>query len=289
MITKCHACKKDFEIDKREFLNRSKNKIGIFCTPECTRTWQSSFFQEAKKKNPKYKDPVYKDNLKKCNICQEYLSLEEFGARAIKVSGLKHQSHCKSCFSSLTCRRFNAKKLAAVKYLGGNCMLCKKTYPAQVFNFHHRDPSTKKFEWTKLRLQSIKTIIEELDKCDLLCANCHVIEHSGTKNWTNLDKDVERFLLELSNGGNKLYKPVKLEISILQCLNCDNEFEIQNSNLQRRSGKYCSRKCYVNKMNRKADYSQVIIRFQETKNYSSVGREFNMSANNVKRIVNTDT
>lgn len=47
-----------------------------------------------------------------------------------------------------------------------------------VLVFHHRDPATKKFQvgqnqWGRRR----SVILEEIAKCDVLCANCHQIQH----------------------------------------------------------------------------------------------------------------
>jgi len=47
-------------------------------------------------------------------------------------------------------------------------------------DFHHRDPNKKEFSvsgmlWT----HSKKRILEEIAKCDILCANCHRIEHEN--------------------------------------------------------------------------------------------------------------
>lgn len=44
-------------------------------------------------------------------------------------------------------------------------------------DFHHRDPSEKEFDWNKLRKRSWESIAFELDKCDLLCSNCHRESH----------------------------------------------------------------------------------------------------------------
>lgn len=70
-------------------------------------------------------------------------------------------------------------KQKAVEYKGGSCIHCGFDKHYAAMHFHHRDPSTKEYDWNKLRLKSWDKIILELDKCDLLCSNCHAIHHSN--------------------------------------------------------------------------------------------------------------
>jgi hypothetical protein len=86
---------------------------------------------------------------------------------------------CKTCDVKETRKLRNDKKKRAVEYLGGKCMKCSGEFPAYVFDFHHRDPSEKEGSVGKLCSSSWENIVKELDKCDLLCANCHRIEHHG--------------------------------------------------------------------------------------------------------------
>lgn len=65
----------------------------------------------------------------------------------------------------------------AIKYLGSICKDCNQSFPPNVFDFHHRDPLIKEMTWVKMRLVSEKRLLAELDKCDLLCANCHRLRH----------------------------------------------------------------------------------------------------------------
>ena len=46
-------------------------------------------------------------------------------------------------------------------------------------DFHHRDPSTKKFNVSSMtsNIWGRGRILEEIEKCDVLCANCHRKEH----------------------------------------------------------------------------------------------------------------
>lgn len=47
------------------------------------------------------------------------------------------------------------------------------------FDFHHVDPSRKDFTIAKSRLWKFDDLIRsELDKCILLCRNCHAEEHN---------------------------------------------------------------------------------------------------------------
>lgn len=73
--------------------------------------------------------------------------------------------------------RYIKLKLRAVEYKGGKCIDCgyNKLYVAM--DFHHRNPSEKEFTWHKLRKRAWDSIKNELDKCDLLCRNCHAERH----------------------------------------------------------------------------------------------------------------
>lgn len=68
------------------------------------------------------------------------------------------------------------RKKWAVDHKGGACQKCgyKKSLDALVF--HHRND--KKFELSSAWTYNLKTLQSELDKCRLLCANCHAEEHA---------------------------------------------------------------------------------------------------------------
>jgi hypothetical protein len=57
------------------------------------------------------------------------------------------------------------------------CTRCGFSHPAAL-QFHHTDPTTKEATIaTVARSWSLKKLKEEIDKCEILCANCHAIEH----------------------------------------------------------------------------------------------------------------
>jgi hypothetical protein len=73
-----------------------------------------------------------------------------------------------------THREETQRKTREIKMASG-CLLCGfKSHPAAL-EFHHRDPKTKKFRLAMSRNYSWKMCLEEIAKCDVLCANCHAI------------------------------------------------------------------------------------------------------------------
>lgn len=69
-----------------------------------------------------------------------------------------------------------AIKARAVEYMGGKCADCGGVFHQCVMQFHHLDPHTKErnpshffTSWNKAKV--------ELDKCVMLCANCHMVRH----------------------------------------------------------------------------------------------------------------
>lgn len=54
------------------------------------------------------------------------------------------------------------------------CSRCDESFP-YCLDFHHRDSTTKKFHIGQgvNQCRTIKAILAEISKCDILCANCH--------------------------------------------------------------------------------------------------------------------
>lgn len=77
--------------------------------------------------------------------------------------------------------RWRKIKQKAIDYKGGKCIVCGYNGHIAALQFHHADPSTKETVWNTLRGRPWDKIVLELDKCELLCANCHAITHAVSK------------------------------------------------------------------------------------------------------------
>ena len=65
-------------------------------------------------------------------------------------------------------------KEQAIAYLGGKCERCGYNRCNAALDFHHKDPSQKDFGIAaKGHTRSWDAIKKELDKCELVCSNCH--------------------------------------------------------------------------------------------------------------------
>jgi len=71
---------------------------------------------------------------------------------------------------------------SCIIFMGGKCSICGYEFNGQnsdVFSFHHINPDNKKYEIgnKQLRCRKATTILKELEKCVLLCENCHRLVH----------------------------------------------------------------------------------------------------------------
>lgn len=57
------------------------------------------------------------------------------------------------------------------------CENCGQSYPPKVYDFHHIDPSSKHECVSRLLGGSLEKLMIEVDKCSVLCANCHRMLH----------------------------------------------------------------------------------------------------------------
>lgn len=120
-------------------------------------------------------------------------------------------------------KQYKIRKLKAIAYKGGKCQRCGYDKCVAALDFHHRDPSEKEFQWVRLRRLRWDRVLAELDKCDLLCANCHREVHYDPTKW------------EVAVGWRAATDARKLQP--LKC-RCGTIFVPANGTVQ-----YCSKKC----------------------------------------------
>ena len=108
---------------------------------------------------------------KKCSKCGKELPLTEYYSRG---NG-KLRSECKDCHKSYVKGKYNERKniVSDIK-TSQKCAKCGESR-SYVLDFHHKNPSVK--DGTIARMTSnynkIEDIQKEIDKCIVLCSNCH--------------------------------------------------------------------------------------------------------------------
>jgi transposase len=123
------------------------------------------------------------------NTVVKYLKLYGLKTKRVKrcsKCGTKDQKHfepkrhkeCKHCRCTEQKERMKRYKQQLVNYRGGCCELCGYRRCLAALHFHHRDPSQKSFSISSCS-RSLENMKKEVDKCILVCANCHEEIHHG--------------------------------------------------------------------------------------------------------------
>ena len=86
---------------------------------------------------------------------------------------------CGACHNAYNIKQGQDKRLRAVKELGGRCLTCGfDRYPCSL-DILHKNPKAKDPNFRSLRGWSWEHIQIELQKCVLVCKNCHAAIHAG--------------------------------------------------------------------------------------------------------------
>lgn len=100
---------------------------------------------------------------------------------------------CTKAYDSRVTRRKLELKIEALKYKGWACAGCGlKTDMVQVYDFHHLEPKDKDECISRMiaKFYTLEEMRPELDKCIVLCANCHR-EHHEQEEVFNYGIDLE--------------------------------------------------------------------------------------------------
>ena len=113
-----------------------------------------------------------------CPGCKQTLQPPDFYWRR---DGTARNTYCKVCANKQTVERQQRLKKQAVNYKGGRCLRCGYDRYIGSLEFHHFDNKSKELDISHSRHTSFEKLKPELDKCILLCANCHREEHARLK------------------------------------------------------------------------------------------------------------
>ena len=124
---------------------------------------------------------------KKCPLCNISKLIECFSKNITRKDGFS--GHCKDCHKKLRKEHYELNKEKIIKqvykqqnnYLEwldslkvDSCYDCKKIFPPYVMDFDHvRGKKSFNISLTRKYFWSKKTVLKEIEKCDLICSNCH--------------------------------------------------------------------------------------------------------------------
>lgn len=123
------------------------------------------------------------DNQKTCLICGKQFTTIKYGQNrkfCFECSPSYSKNDNKGRGQTITSIR-RAIKQVLVDYKGNKCSICGYSKNLAALQFHHLDPDQKDFDIsTEVTLNdfSIDNYYKEIDKCILVCANCHAELHN---------------------------------------------------------------------------------------------------------------
>ena len=153
----CQICQKEYDISTNNLRNGSYKK----CCEDIT--------------------SYIKEDIRICPICGEQFIPKALG---------QNRRFCFTCSPSYDKKEGRSQNVTAIRraikkrlveYKGGKCECCGYDKCIQALQFHHLDPNQKDFSISaSLNLSNfnMEDYYKEVDKCQLLCANCHTEKHA---------------------------------------------------------------------------------------------------------------
>ena len=168
--SKRHYCRVECRFEGCKIPTAPGNKRCSICKQEKPKSDFGQFATRCRPCDVKRWTEAHKRKIKPglCNKCGCALETASYLCTA-----------CKNRHSRWQRQRYKEKKELAVIHKGGECERCGfRTEHFSVYDFHHKDPKEKDILITQLlRKGSWEKIKKGLEKCLLLCSNCHRVVH----------------------------------------------------------------------------------------------------------------
>lgn len=163
------------------------------------------------------------------------------------------------------------RKYEYVLKRGGKCEICGYNKNLAALEFHHRNSEEKEFQIDLRHFSNgnLEKLENELQKCDLLCANCHRELHNINLEMNNIESILEESKDKLSFSNKKPKRT---------CLYCGKP--MPNSSTGK---KYCSEECRW-KDKGYPSIEEVNEQYNILKSWEKVAQHFNLTRKIIQGI-----
>ena len=196
----CETCGKEFIRDWRR-CQTNREGPPRFCSIGCSSARQHSVETRQKISNSLslyYENQGTKRECKYCEKCGKKLAYNNksgYCNKCLLTHNREAYKYCEKCGALLSfnnkvglCVKCNHKislraehvkewrrrrKQILVDYKGGRCEICGYTRCLAALEFHHINGEDKDFGISSRNIIDIEAYKKEVDKCILLCSNCH--------------------------------------------------------------------------------------------------------------------
>lgn len=135
-----------------------------------------------------------------CTKCGKTLPIDQFNWRN-KSKGTR-RSECKFCHSKYMKEKYQEKKQIINNLKQQQCCVkCGDNRP-YVLDYHHLDPNIKDMNVSRMlsNRSNINDVKQEINKCIVLCANCH-------REFHYLNISIDEYLAGQYNGSAQGFDP----------------------------------------------------------------------------------
>lgn len=168
----------------------------------------------------------------------------------------------------------NSTKIRMVESMGGKCSICGYNKCKEALEFHHIDPTEKEFSFGKTLANptSWDRLVKELEKCILLCANCHREIHNDI---SEIPENYQKFNISFSNYRKTFVREMD------HCSVCNKLKSVKD--------KYCSQTCASYKR-RKLNWNDYdLVEMHKTLSYVKIGKILGVSEATIRKYISLRT
>lgn len=180
----------------------------------------------------------------------------------------KSRNYYKSTGQYTTSWRIRVKQ-KLLEYKGSRCEICgySKDVPG-AYDFHHLDPNTKEFGISSSKVLNFEKLKKEVDKCQLLCRNCHAEVHH---------KQNQSYRQSLLHS-NQNWLSTRLQEKA--CSVCGKYFQPSKS-----KHKFCGIECSTTSRRKVLNPPDrnTLLELMRAMTWQAIGQKYNVSGNAVKK------